>query len=80
MFVFDLLCITLCPFYICNHLEEKAGCFAFIVLQMSWYSVRNKQLPTCPTQVKFAGGKLIDWDGCPLDKLKFQKIFFSCLL
>ena len=34
-------------------------------------SVRNKQLPTCPTQVKFAGGKLIDWEGSPLDKLKF---------
>ena len=34
-------------------------------------SVRNKQLPTFPSQVKFAGGKLIDWEGCPLDKLKF---------
>ena len=31
-----LFCITLCPFYHCNHLEEeeKAGCLAFIVLQM----------------------------------------------
>ena len=30
MFVFVLLCVTLC----CNHLEEeeKAGCFAIIVL------------------------------------------------
>ena len=28
MFVFVLLCITLCPYYFCNHLkeEEKAGC------------------------------------------------------
>ena len=26
----------LCPFLFCNHLEEeeKAGCFAFIVIQM----------------------------------------------
>ena len=33
MFVFVLLCITLCPFRFCNHLEEevRAGCFAFIV-------------------------------------------------
>ena len=36
MFVFVLLCINLCPFKFCNHLEEKenAGCFAIIVLQM----------------------------------------------
>ena len=36
VFVFVLLCITLCPFYFCNHLkeEEKAGCFAIIVLQV----------------------------------------------
>ena len=34
---FVLLCITLCPFWFCNHLEEeeKTGCFAFIVIQMS---------------------------------------------
>ena len=34
VFVFVLLCITLCPFYFCNHLEEeeKAGCFAIITL------------------------------------------------
>ena len=39
VFVFDLFCITLCPFLFCNNLEEeeKAGCFAFIVLQMSCY-------------------------------------------
>ena len=24
-------------------------------------------MPTCPTQAKFAGGKLLDWEGCPLD-------------
>ena len=31
-----LLCITLCPLQFCNHFEEeeKAGCFAIIVLQM----------------------------------------------
>ena len=36
MFIFVLLCITLCPFEFCNHLEEeeKTGCLAFIVLQM----------------------------------------------
>ena len=34
-----LLCITLCPFLFCNHLEEeeKAGCFAINVLQMYGY-------------------------------------------
>ena len=39
MFVFVLLCITLCPFQICKYLEEeeKAGCFAGIVLQMYCY-------------------------------------------
>ena len=39
MFAFVLLCITLCPFWFCNHLEEeeRAGCFAFIVLRMSCY-------------------------------------------
>ena len=35
MFVFVLLCNTLCPFWFCNHLEEeeKASCFAIIVLR-----------------------------------------------
>ena len=37
-------------------------------------SVRNKQLPTCPNQVKFAGSKLKVLEGCPLDNLKFWKI------
>ena len=37
VFVFVLLCITLCLFYFCNRLEEEeiAGCFAFVVLPMS---------------------------------------------
>ena len=37
VFVFVLLCITLCLFYFCNRLEEEenAGCFAFVVLLMS---------------------------------------------
>ena len=35
VFVFVLICITLCQFYFCNQLEEeeKAGCFAIIILQ-----------------------------------------------
>ena len=39
MFAFGLLCIALCPYWFYNHLEEgyKAGCFAFIVLQMYCY-------------------------------------------
>ena len=39
MFFLVLLCITLCPFYFCNHLEEeeKPGCFAIIVLQKDCY-------------------------------------------
>ena len=39
MFVYVLLCITLCPFLFCNHLEEeeKAGCFAIIVLRIYCY-------------------------------------------
>ena len=39
MFVLVLLSITLCPFKLCNHLEEeeRAGCFAVIVLRMSCY-------------------------------------------
>ena len=41
MFVFVLLCITLCSFLFCNHLEggEKAGCFAIIALQMYRYYI-----------------------------------------
>ena len=34
---FVLLCVTLCPFQFCNHLdgEERAGCFALFVFQVS---------------------------------------------
>ena len=41
MLVFVLVCITLCPFYVCNNLdeEERAGCFAFIVLGIVTVSV-----------------------------------------
>ena len=47
MFVFALICITLCPFQFCNHLEEKerAGCFAFIVLRMPCYCKCSVALP-----------------------------------
>ena len=42
-----LLCNTLCPFYFCNHLEEeeKAGCFAIIVLRMYCYYKCSVALP-----------------------------------
>ena len=47
VFVFVLLCITLCPFYFCNHLEEekRTGCFAIIVLQMYYYCKCSVALP-----------------------------------
>ena len=47
LIVFVLLCITLCPFQFCNHLEEerRAGCFAFIVLRMSCYCKCSVTLP-----------------------------------
>ena len=34
MLVSVLVCITLCPFQFCNHLdeEERAGCVAFCIL------------------------------------------------
>ena len=39
VFVCVLLCINSCPFLFCNHFEEeeKAGCFAIIVLYMYCY-------------------------------------------
>ena len=42
-----LACITLCPFYFCAHLdeEERAGCFAFIVLRMSCYCICYVPIP-----------------------------------
>ena len=47
MLVFVLLCITLCPFKFCNHLEEeeKAGCFAIVFLQMFCYYKCSVALP-----------------------------------
>ena len=43
----SLLCITLCSFKFCNHLEEeeKAGCFAIFVLQMYYYYKCSVALP-----------------------------------
>ena len=47
MFVFVLLHITLCPYKFCNPLEEeeKAGCFAIIVLQMYCYYYNHSVAP-----------------------------------
>ena len=47
MFVFVLLCITLCSFWVCNDIEEeeRADCFAFIVLQMASYCKCPVALP-----------------------------------
>ena len=47
MFVYVLLCITLCPFQFCKHLEEeeKAGCVEIFVLQMCCYYTRSVALP-----------------------------------
>ena len=34
---YDLMCVTLCPLWFCNHLdgEERASCFALFVLLVS---------------------------------------------
>ena len=47
MLVFVLVCITLCSFLFCNHLDDKvkAGCFAFIVFWMSCYCKCPVALP-----------------------------------
>ena len=47
VFVFVLLCNTLCPFWFSNRLieEEKAGCFAIIVLHMYCYYKCSVALP-----------------------------------
>ena len=47
MFVLVLLCITLCPFLVYNHLkeEERAGCFTFSVIRMSCYYKYSVTLP-----------------------------------
>ena len=46
-------------------------------LARNYRRVRNKQLPTCPSRVKFGGGNLILLKGCPQDNLKFSK---KCLI
>ena len=45
--LFVLVCITLCPFWFCNHLdeEERAGCFASLVFRMSCYCTYSLALP-----------------------------------
>ena len=50
MFVFVLICITLCPFQFCNHLEEEErdGYFAFIVLRMPCYLLMSCDFLTVP--------------------------------
>ena len=47
MFAFVLLYITLCPFKFCNQLkeEEKAGCFAIIVLKTYCFYKCSVALP-----------------------------------
>ena len=47
MFVFVLLCITLCPFLFCNHLEEeeKGGCLTIFALPMYCYHKCSVALP-----------------------------------
>ena len=47
MLVFVLVCITLCPFYFINHLdeEERAGCFVLNVYPMSCYCKCPVALP-----------------------------------
>ena len=47
VFVFVLLCVNLCLLWFCNNLEEeeKAGCFAVVVLQMYSYYGCSVALP-----------------------------------
>ena len=47
MVVFILVCITVCAFQFCNQFEEedRAGCFAFIVLRMYCYRKCSVTLP-----------------------------------
>ena len=44
---FVWVCITLCPFFFCNHLDEedKAGCFGIIVVHMYCYYKCSVALP-----------------------------------
>ena len=50
MLVFVLVCITLYPFKVCNHLdeEETTGCLAFIVFWESCYCKCPVALPHGP--------------------------------
>ena len=50
MFVFVLVCITLCAFLFCNYLdeEERAGCFACLVVWISCYCKCPWLFPTLP--------------------------------
>ena len=45
--VFVLVCITFCHFYFCYHLDEekRVGCFALIIIWMSYYCKCNVALP-----------------------------------
>ena len=47
MLAFVLVCITLCPFYFINHIdeEERAGCYALIVFWVSCYCKYPLALP-----------------------------------
>ena len=47
MFVFVLVCMTVCPFYFCNYLyeEERVGCFALTVFEMYCYCKCPVALP-----------------------------------
>ena len=47
--VLVLVCITLCPFSNCNHLDEEegTGCFALIVFLMSCYCLSSVPLLHC---------------------------------
>ena len=38
---------------------------------------RNKQLPPCPSRVKFVGGNLTLLQGCPQDNLKLSNKFLT---
>ena len=46
-----VLCLSLfgmhyfMSFLVCNHLDEKAACFAFVVLRMSCYCIFSVALP-----------------------------------
>ena len=47
VFVFVLVCISLCPFWFCNYLDEdkRAGCFAVIIIWTSCCHILSVGLP-----------------------------------